>query len=102
MAVDQAHEQYNATIKSTSGGLELLNKDDDGQSILRAVVSLPEVIRIKEECEALTESKKTVKSEEHHESYSAFQKRFYNNVKTVASCFDASFNPFSNSILVHA
>ena len=95
MAIDQAHEQHNAVIKSTSDGMELLNRDDDEEAILRAIVSLPEVIRIKKEyeCKEEYEYKETKLSKEHHESYSSFRKCFLSVVQ-IFLCIQASFNPF--------
>ena len=94
IAVDQAHEQHNAIIKSTSGGMELLNRDDDGKALLRTTVSLPELVRMKEEYECLTSTKTPESSKEHHEAYSAFQKCFYKDVQNLFDSFNPSFNPF--------
>ena len=49
IAVDMAHENHNAVIKSTSGGLELLNRDDDGTALLRSTITLPEIHRLRQE-----------------------------------------------------
>ena len=94
IAIDQAHEQHNAIIKSTSGGMELLNRDDDGKALLRTTVSLPELVRMREEYECLTSTKTPESSKEHHEAYSAFQKCFYKDVQNLFDSFNSSFNPF--------
>ena len=73
-----------------------MSRYDDGKAILRAIVSLPESIRMREEYESLTNEKNTETSKEHHDSYSAFQKCFYNDVQNLFNSFHVSFDPFSN------
>ena len=41
IAFDQAHEQFNAKVKPQSGGLNLLNRDDSGDTLLKWTVSSP-------------------------------------------------------------
>ena len=99
LAVDQAHEQNNAKVKALGGGLKLLNRDDDGDALLKWSVSGPEVSNLVEDYEVLTGLLQPglVGEMDHHESYEAFQIRFLSDVNKLFSCINNSFNPFCDS-----
>ena len=99
IGIDQALEQFNAKLKSVGGGLDLLNRADDGNSILRYVVSSPEVIRLTDEYESQQKtgcSSNTIG--EHHECYVEFQKTFVKDVNKLTNSVEDSLNPYSNLI----
>ena len=95
IAFDQAHEQFNAKVKSQSGGLNLLNRDDSGDALLKWAVSSPEISRLTEEYELLTGLSTTDTFEnEHHESLDSFQNNFVGDTEKLYCCI--GFNPFSD------
>ena len=65
MALDQVLEQLNCKIKAVLGGLNLLNKDDEGKSLFSWALSCPQILRLLEEYE----KKPNAGTTEHHSNY---------------------------------
>ena len=77
MALDQVLEQLNCKIKAILGGLDFLNKDDDGKCLLNWSLATPEIIRILEQYEA--EPDKEVVTENHN-NYKKYQLDFKEDI----------------------
>ena len=69
MALDQVLEQLNCKIKAVLGGLNLLNRDDEGKSLLSWALSCPEILRLLEEYE----KKPNAGTTEHHSNNKQLQ-----------------------------
>ena len=69
MALDQVLEQLNCKIKAVLGGLNLLNKADEGKSLFSWALSCPQILRLLEEYE----KKPNAGTTEHHSNYKQLQ-----------------------------
>ena len=56
ISVDQAHGPHNALLKSVAITLLVLNRDDDGDAVLRWIISSPEILIITKEYEDLADT----------------------------------------------
>ena len=83
MALDQCHEQNNATVKESGGGaIELLTNPS---ALRRWMVAGPEIARMVSEFEA-----KSVAGEHlHHEQHQGVQKTFLKEVKSLIAAFES-------------
>ena len=99
IALDQAHEQNNATIKGVGGAIGLLSKDKDF-ALRRWEVAGPEVCRLLEEYEKLYDLTPDGNKGKHHEDYPEFQRTFFGDVQKLLFCFEKIRNPFDESKLV--
>ena len=95
IAIDQAHAQLNRILKSATGGLDFLNRDDDLEALMRFIITSPIVAEMCMEYED-TFGPWPINLDEHHECYSAFQMNFFEDVKRLLDCFESSLNPFSS------
>ncbi|CAH3151254.1 unnamed protein product [Porites lobata] len=99
IAIDQAHEQNNASVKDDGGAVGLT---ENPAALRRWMVSGPEMARVIEEFEASTEKRKCLDFR-HHEEAKHVQKKFTQNVKDLAKAIEEMGNPFtenSNDLLV--
>ena len=91
MAVDQAHEQNNASVKGDGGAVGLT---ENPAALQRWMVSGPEMARVIGEFESFTEERKRTDTR-HHEQTKHAQKAFAKNVKALAAVIEDMGNPFS-------
>ena len=99
IAIDQAHEQNNASVKDDGGAVGLT---ENPAALRRWMVSGPEMARVIEEFEASTEKRKCLDFR-HHEEAKHVQKKFTQNVEDLAKAIEEMGNPFtenSNDLLV--
>lgn len=94
IAIDQAHEQNNATVKGDGGAIGLTQ---DEELLQRWTVAGPEVVRILSEFETSIYST-TVAEEEthHHEEAKRIQLNFSQQVKALVETVDEMGNPFAD------
>ena len=87
MALDQRHEQNNATVKESGGAIGLLTNP----SALRSwMVAGPEIARMMSELEEKPEASQHL----HHEQHRRVQETFLKEVKSVVALFENMGNPF--------
>ena len=87
MALDQRHEQNNATVKESGGAIGLLSNP----SALRSwMVAGPEIARMVSELEEKPEASQHL----HHEQHRRVQETFLKEVKSVVAVFENMGNPF--------
>ena len=92
IAIDQGHEQNNATMKN-DGGIVGLTQDPD--SLLRWALAGPETIRIISEFEySIIGKEETSGNTKHHEQTQAHKKRFVHQVKSLVQVIKSQRNPF--------
>lgn len=99
IALDQAHEQNNATIKGVGGAIGLLSQDMDS-ALRRWEVAGPEVCRLLSEYERLHNIIPNENKGKHHEDYPEFQKTFFCDIQKLFCCFVEIRNPFDEPSLV--
>ena len=88
MTYDQCHEQNNKAIKSTSGYINLVNKEDK-DFLQKVEICSPEIRQFLEQ----VDNDKVPQSQNHKEQSSAFSKRYIRDCNKVYSRFTT--NPFS-------
>lgn len=101
MAIDQAHEQNNATVKSDGGAVGLTQTPE---ALRRWMVAGPELVRMTAEFEASTEGMHRGMTSEtrHHEQTKSSQMIFAHQVKSLVEVMEEMGNPFmeeSNDLL---
>ena len=99
IALDQGHEQKNATIKGAGGAIGLLSSDMES-ALRRWEVAAPDICRLVGEYEELYKVKGNDVNKKHHEDYTAFQKTFFSDVVNVSKSFVDICNPFAEKYLV--
>ena len=90
MAIDQAHEQCNASVKGDGGAVGLT---DDEHALRRWMVAGPEVARVISEFENQT---KVSSNLNHHEQTESMQATFRNEVSALLATFEELGSPFSD------
>ena len=90
MAIDQAHEQNNSTIKSDGGAVGLTQSPE---ALRRWMVAGPEVVRMTSEFEAFIH-KKTTLDQRHHEQTRSSQVLFAQQVQSMVEVIEEMGNPF--------
>ncbi len=92
IAIDQAHEQNNAAVKSDGGAVGLTQNPG---ALRRWMVAEPEVVRMTAEFEASMEGNKRLSSETcHHEQTKGSQVIFAQHVKNLDEVIEEMGNPF--------
>lgn len=91
LAIDQAHEQANATIKGDGGAIGVT---EDASALRRWMVAGPEVSRLVAQYEDMTGTKETAVCTKHHEETMRMQKQFFDNVSRMTSTIKELGNPF--------
>lgn len=92
MAIDQAHEQNNAAVKSDGGAIGLTQNPE---ALRRWMVAGPEVVRLTSEFEASIERNKMLMfNTKHHEQNRSTQVIFAQQVKTLVQVIEEMGNPF--------
>lgn len=100
MAIDQAHEQNNAFVKSEGGAVGLTQNPS---ALRRWMVCGPEMARLIEEFQASYGKPRTKSDLRHHEQTKSTQNKFFNQVKMLTNVIEEMGNPFideSNELLV--
>ena len=87
MALDQCHEQNNATVKESGGAIGLLTNPS---ALRRWMVAGPEIARMVSEFEAKPEAGEHL----HHEQRRRVQETFLNEVKCLVAVIENMGNPF--------
>ncbi len=100
IAIDQAHEQNNATVKGDGGAVGLT---ENPAALRRWMVSGPEMSRVIREFQASAEKKTQRTGILHHEQTKHAQMAFVRDVKSLHCAMGEMWNPFcdeSNDLLV--
>ncbi len=87
MALDQCHEQNNATVKESGGAIGLLTNPS---ALRRWMVAGPEIARMVSEFEEKPEATQHL----HHEQHQRVQETFLKEVKSLVVVFEDMGNPF--------
>ncbi len=87
MALDQCHEQNNATVKESGGAIGLLTNPS---ALRRWMVAGPEIARMVSEFEEKPEATQHL----HHEQHRRVQETFLKEVKSLVAVFENMGNPF--------
>ena len=90
MAIDQCHEQNNATVKDSGGAIGLMTNPG---ALRRWMVAGPEVARMVTEFEAL-QSHSIISDHRHHEQHPGVQAAFLQEVKSLVAVIEEMGNPF--------
>ena len=93
IAIDQAHEQNNASVKGDGGAVGLT---ENPAALRRWMVSGPEMARVIGEFEVSTK-KRQDKDWRHHEQKKHVQMAFARDVKALSGAMEEMGNPFSES-----
>ena len=99
IAIDQAHEQNNASVKGDGGAVGLT---ENPAALRRWMVSGPEMARVIGEFEVSTEKRKKTDTR-HHEQTKHAQMAFAQDVKALTGAIEDMGNPFcenSSDLLV--
>ena len=93
MAIDQAHEQNNAAVKSDGGAVGLTQTPN---ALRRWMVAGPELVRMTTEFEASMEGRKIRMDQDtrHHEQTKSSQVIFTQQVKRLVEVIEEMGNPF--------
>jgi hypothetical protein len=92
MAIDQCHEQNNATIKGSGGAVGLT---DNPGALRRWMVAGPEIARMVTEFEDHAIGKRISDDDHgHHEQHSGVQADFLNDVRSLTAVIGEMGNPF--------
>jgi len=92
MAIDQAHEQNNAAVKSEGGAIGLMQNTD---ALRRWMVAGPELVRMTSEFETCIEKvHKKASVLLHHDQTKSTQATFANQVKNLVDIMQEMGNPF--------
>ena len=95
IALDQNHEQENATIKGVGGAVGLT---EDESRLQQWLVCGPEIARLIEEFEG-DDNTDSDFIDKHHDSSASTQLQFYKDVKTFLLALETSGNPFKSLIV---
>lgn len=90
IALDQAHEQVNASVKEDRGAVGLT---EDPGALRRWMVAGPEIARMIQEFEH-SDTPRDGKNLRHHEEIPGVQKAFVKEVRSLVSTFEEMGNPF--------
>ena len=90
IALDQAHEQENASIKGEGGAVGLT---ENPSALRRWMIGGPEIARMVTEYEGQSAPEKKL-STKHHEQVPSVQNAFLKNVKSLVSSVEDLGNPF--------
>ena len=96
MAVDQAHEQNNVTIKGDGG---VIGQTHNAEALKRCSLVSPEVARVITDFKATVDSTSAAEQaapKRHPEQTKAFQKRLIKYVKSLEQVITAMCNPFAD------
>ena len=100
IAIDQAHEQNNATVKNDGGAVGLTQNPE---ALRRWMVAGPELVRMTTELEASVQKfHQNPSKTKHHDQTRSIQVRFAQQVKNLAQVMEEMGNPFleeSNDLL---
>ena len=99
MAIDQCHEQNNATIKESGGAIGLMTNP---AALRRWMVAGPEISRVVAKFELLQASSQ-INDDRHHEQHAGVQAAFLKEVKSLVAVIEEMVNPFmeeSDDLLV--
>ena len=91
MAIDQAHEQNNATVKSDGGAVGLTQSP---AGLRRWMLAGPEVMRLTADFEASLEAEHKGHEMRHHEQTKISQVRFAQHVHSLVEVLEEMGNPF--------
>ena len=91
ISLDHAHEQENAKVKGDGGASGLFQ---DEKALHRWMVGGPELSRLVQEFEIVSESAPAKTCTGQHEQGPTFQSNFKHNVKSLISQIDEMGNPF--------
>ena len=100
IAIDQAHEQNNASVKGDGGAVGLT---ENPAALHRRMVSGPEMARLIEEFGLAAHKKKNTENHHHHEQKKHVQIAFVKDVKSLTKTIEQMGNPFienSDDLLV--
>ncbi len=92
-AIDQAHEQNNASVKGDGGAVGLT---ENPAALRRWMVSDPEMTRVIGEFEGSTEKRQDT-DRRHHEQKKHAQMAFARDVKSLSGIIEEMGNPFSEN-----
>ena len=90
MAIDQCHEQNNATVKEAGGAIGLMMNP---AALRHWMVAGPEIARMVSEFEAL-EARNQPRDHRHHEQHPGVQAAFQKDVKSLVAVIEEMGNPF--------
>ena len=99
VAIDQAHEQNNASVKGDGGAVGLT---ENHAALRRWMVSGPEMARLIREFEGATEKRQEI-DRRHHDQKRNVQTKFAQDVQSLTRTIEEMGNPFteySNDLLV--
>ena len=91
VAIDQAHEQNNATVKGDGGAVGLFQSED---ALTKWMVSGPEIARILAEFDASSYTINRREDMRHHDQSKGIQKDFVEKVKSLTAAITDMGNPF--------
>jgi len=91
MAIDQCHEQNNATVKESGGAIGLKT---DPLALRHWMVAGPEVARIVGEFEEYADITQEDGKHLHHEQYCSVQQEFQKDTSSLIAVFEEFGNPF--------
>jgi len=91
MAIDQCHEQNNATVKDSAGGA--IGLMTNPASLRRWMIAGPEIARMVNEFEFLQGQARSCDNK-HHEQHLGAQVSFLREVKSLVAVFEEMGNPF--------
>ena len=92
VAIDQAHEQNNASIKGDGGAIGLT---EDPAALRRWMVAGPEIRKLVTDYETASGSKDVKSDTRHHEQSPAAQKTFLEKVQRLTMVLEEMGNPFT-------
>jgi len=91
MAIDQCHEQNNATVKESGGAIGLTT---DPLALRHWMVAGPEVARIVGEFEEYANITQEDSKNLRHEQYCSVQQKFQKDLNSLIAVFEEFGNPF--------
>ena len=91
IAIDQAHEQNNALIKGDGGAIGLT---EDPSALRRWMVAGPEISRIVDEFEGVSNFQLSSTDDKHHEDTKISQETFFGEVQRLIKAIEDFGNPF--------
>ena len=92
IAVDQCHEQLNATIKGDGG---VIGITQNASALIEWITAGPEVARLTEEFKSsFTSTREQVCTERHHDQSATTQSKFSQHVRAMVETIEEMGNPF--------
>ena len=95
MAIDQGHEQNNATMKDDGG---IVGITQDATALLRWSLTGPEIVRATNQFESSIGSKSNETSSKHHQETQAHQRKFSKGVRALTEVIETMGNPFEETM----